>query len=693
MSAISPEQWQELSPYLNEALSLPDQERAAWILSFREKDAILAGSVEELLREQRALQQERFLEQSPAAPDGPGALAGQTIGAYTLVSLIGQGGMGSVWLARRSDGRFERQAAVKFLSIAWTGGGCEERFKREGSILARLTHPHIAQLLDAGVSAAGQPYLVLEYVDGEPIDVYCDRQKLDIEARIRLFLNVLAAVADAHANLIVHRDIKPSNVLVTRDGQVKLLDFGIAKLLQAEGQPGTPTLLTREGGSALTPQYAAPEQVKNEPITTATDVYGLGVLLYVICTGHHPAGERLHSTVELVKAIVETESPRMSEVVKGAAAETDVLPMNAVQRATSPEKLRRRLRGDLDTIVAKTLKKIPHERYTSVTVLADDLKRYLRHEPISARPDSIGYRSARFLRRYWVTATAATVVIVSLSAGLYVANRERLVAQQRFGQLQQLSTKIFDLDRAIRDLPGSTSARQTLVLAALEYLDRLAPAARGDLDLTQEIAEGYWRIGRIQGVPTESNLGEPAKAEESLKRADQLLETVLASRPRNREALLRSGIVANDRMILAQEEHHDGDALAYAHKSAERLDSFLLLGNSSDSEKIEAAGRYGNIALANVNMHRYAEAVPYVERAIKISEPIPAAQYRVAQALSLEASALRYEGDLEGALKAIQQAKKLRKAPSSAFTTRECSMSTEYFCVRVIFLGRMAALA
>ena len=184
-------------------------------------------------------------------------LAGQTVGPYTLISQIGQGGMGSVWLARRSDGRFERQAAVKFVNIALAGRATEERFKREGSILGRLTHPHIAELLDAGISSDGQPYLILEYVDGEAIDQYCDEHKLDVEARVGLFLDVLAAVAHAHANLIVHRDIKPSNVLVTTSGEVKLLDFGIAKLLEGEGQAGAATLLTHEGGSALTPQYAA----------------------------------------------------------------------------------------------------------------------------------------------------------------------------------------------------------------------------------------------------------------------------------------------------------------------------------------------------------------------------------------------------------------------------------------------------
>ena len=225
--------------------------------------------------------------------------------------------MGSVWAAERNDARFERRAALKFLNSALADTRGQERFKREGRILGRLAHPHIAELLDAGVSPNGQPYLVLEYVEGEPIDCYCDRRKLDVEARLRLFLDLLGAVAYAHANLIVHRDIKPSNILVRVDGQLKLLDFGIAKLLEDESvRPAT--LLTRDGAGPLTPEYAAPEQVTGGMVTTATDIYALGVLLYVLLTGRHPAGNGRLSAADRIKAIVETEPPRPSEVVNEA---------------------------------------------------------------------------------------------------------------------------------------------------------------------------------------------------------------------------------------------------------------------------------------------------------------------------------------------------------------------------------------
>lgn len=658
MSALDPDRWQEISPYLDEALAMPAEERSGWLAALRVRHPQLASLVEALLVDHRLLEEEHFLEHSPSQPPEP-VLVGQSFGAYTVISAIGHGGMGSVWLARRNDGRFERKAAVKLLNLALMGQGGEERFRREGRILGQLNHPHIAELLDAGVSSGGQPYLVLEYVDGQHIDDFCDEHTRNVEARVRLFLDVLAAVGHAHTNLVIHRDIKPSNVLVTSDGQVKLLDFGIAKLLEDEAQPGAATLLTREAGSALTPQYAAPEQITGEPVTTATDVYALGVLLFVLLTGQHPAGPGPHSTAQLLKVIIETEPPRMSTIVRRGGAEAELIASSASKRGATAERLRRRLRGDLDTIVAKSLKKNPRERYASVNSMAEDLGRYLRHEPIRARPDAVAYRAAKFLRRYWLPVSAAALVIASLSAGLYTASHERAIAERRFSQLRQLSNKIFNLDEDIRNLPGSTQARQSLVSAALEYLDGLAPAAHGDLDLSQDIADGYWRIAGIQGVPTQLNLGEPEKAEASMKRADELTEAVLADRPKDRRALLRSAGIAQERMILAQEEHRDADAIAYAGKASHRLDEFLRLGDATDSERIQISGEYGNLALAHLNMHMYAEAVPYAQRTVEVIRPIASAQYVVAQGLSLLASALRDLGNLEGALQAIQEARNI----------------------------------
>jgi serine/threonine-protein kinase len=439
MPPLSPDQWQALSPYLDEALAMTDEERSTWLSSMRTQNPALADQLEVLLREHRTLSEEGFLEKGPIRLGGSG-LTGQTLGVYTLLSQIGQGGMGSVWLAERNDGRFERRVAVKFLNLALMGKGGEERFKREGRILALLVHPNIAELVDAGVSQTGQPYLVLEHIEGDRIDRYCDQHRLGVAARIRLFLDVLGAVAHAHANLIVHRDLKPSNVLVRQDGQVKLLDFGIAKLLESEG-PAAETQLTVEGGRAMTPECAAPEQLHGGAITTATDVYALGVLLYALLTGQHPAGGGPHTAADLVKAIVETDPIRPSEVVVPDSKDPKIAIQNAVRRRTTTYKLNRLLCGDLDTIVAKALKKEPAERYSSVTALADDLRRYLKSEPISARPDTLAYRTAKFVRRHRTAVALATLAIVATIAGvtgtLVQSRRARAERDFAFGQLSR----------------------------------------------------------------------------------------------------------------------------------------------------------------------------------------------------------------------------------------------------------------
>jgi len=412
MSKLSPDQWQVLSPQLDLALEMTGGERAAWLSSLQAKNPNLGYQIEILLREHRELSEKGFLETTALElPAGPG-LEGQTLGVYTLVSQIGHGGMGTVWLAERNDGRFERRVAVKVLNFALLGKVGEERFKREGHILGRLRHSHIAELIDAGVSLSGQPYLVLEYIEGDHIDRYCDQNSLDVRARVRLFLDALHAVAQAHAHLIVHRDLKPSNILVRSDGQVKLLDFGIAKLLVGDGRAGE-SPLTLEGARAMTPEFAAPEQLKGEPVTTATDVYASGVLLFLLLTGQHPAGTGPRSPAGLLKALLEKAAPCPSDAV--ATPEGDPARItNAARRATTPDKLSRVLRGDLDTIVAKALKKNPQERYSSVKNLADDLLRYLRHEPISARPDTIAYRTEKFLRRHTRAIAAGLLVVAAL---------------------------------------------------------------------------------------------------------------------------------------------------------------------------------------------------------------------------------------------------------------------------------------
>lgn len=586
MSTLRPEQWQVLSPYLDQALAMTNDERVAWLSSLAEKNPSLAAQLRALLDEHRLLSQEGFLEKGPAVPSIISGLAGQTIGSYTLLSQIGQGGMGSVWLAERNDGRFQRRVAVKFLNVALVGQGGDGRFKREGSILGRLAHEHIAELVDAGVSASGQPYLVLEYVEGEQIDRYCDGHALDVRDRIRLFLDVLDAVAHAHANLIVHRDIKPSNVLVSKEGQVKLLDFGIAKLLEGEGQGGEATLLTVEGGRAMTPEYAAPEQVTGAAVTTATDVYALGVLLYVLLTGRHPARVGLQSSsvlspAQLVRAIVETDPTRPSDIVMPArdnAAETNT---HATRRITTPEKLSRLLRGDLDTIVAKTLKKNPQERYPSVSGLADDLRRYLKHEPISARPDTFAYRAAKFVRRNRTVAALSALAVVATVAGVTgILVQTRTARAQRDFAFRQLSRAeaINDLDNFILT-DAAPSGKPLRLNELLERAERLVrrehdPTGVNHIQLLVSIGRKYqsqdqdasalrvleeaYQLSR--GVTDRSTraqaacaLGNAASVSGDPKRAEALIEEGLQELPNEQQFVLdriacleRGSRVAND---------------------------------------------------------------------------------------------------------------------------------------------------
>ncbi|HEX6814352.1 MAG TPA: protein kinase [Gemmatimonadaceae bacterium] len=395
MPAMDRERWKLIEPLLDHALDLPEVERDKWLTELSISSPEMAIELTSLLSGDAAADRTGFMGEPVAV-----SLEGLELGAYTLVEPIGQGGMGTVWLARRTDGRFEGRAAVKLLNLARLSASGQGRFRREGSVLARLTHPGIARLLDAGVGPSGQPYLVLEYVDGQPIDVYARERGIGVDARIRLVLDVIAAVGHAHANLIVHRDLKPSNILVTHDGAVKLLDFGIAKLLDDDAA-GRHTALTAEGSRAFTPDYAAPEQVRDGTITTATDVYALGVLLYVLVAGTHPTAEGCTSPVDEMRALFEVEPARLGL-------------------------------GDLDNILAKALRKDPRERYQTVAALGQDLERVLRHEPVSARRASIAYRARMFVRRHRAAvAIGAAVVAILVAATAFSVSKMRDAQHER----------------------------------------------------------------------------------------------------------------------------------------------------------------------------------------------------------------------------------------------------------------------
>ncbi|MGA8489803.1 MAG: protein kinase [Terriglobales bacterium] len=656
------ERWKRVDELLQATLQVPADEQEEFLRRDCGDDAELQQEVSSLLSSHH--EADNFMDQplivgaglkNPALEDDSfvDSLTGRVVSHYRILSHLAHGGMGSVWLAERNDGRFERRVAIKFLNIAVNGPLSLERFKREGAILGQLAHPNIAELIDAGVTAAGEPFLVLEHVQGKQIDEYCDEHLLDVNSRIKLFLDVLSAVGHSHSNLIVHRDIKPANVLVTDDGHVKLLDFGIAKLLSDSGDPSAPTRLTLEGDKALTPRFAAPEQIMSGPITTATDVYALGVLLYLLLSSQYSAGEGPHSATDLVRIIVDLETPKMSS--SAASAGTDnTAAAAAAKRATTPDGLRRQLRGDLDTIVGKALKKNPTERYVSVAAFADDLRRYLEHEPISARPDTITYRVGKFVRRNRVAVTVAvatlSLVIASLSAGLYVANRQRTIAQKRFLEARQLANKFIDLDEQIRGLPGATKVRNQIVSDTLQYLTVLGRDASGDKDLSLDIARAYVQVAHVQGDPTSPNLGLFSDAETSLNNAERFLQPVLAQDPNNRTGRVLASTIAHDRMALSDAQGRSEQALTEADQTVAQLDRVVALGNLTPSEVYGVVYRYTNAAEEYETRRHFDKTVHYCQLALDLSRQVAMARPLQGNIFHALAYSQWQSGDLDEAL-------------------------------------------
>jgi len=406
--ALSLEQIATLSKLLDVALDLDPAQRESWIASLTHEEQALAEPLREMLANDKLAANERFDQLPRMSQPEEVATRGEGVGPYRLMHEIGRGGMGSVWLAERSDGSFKRQVALKLPRLAW-GAGLAERMAREREIGALLEHPAIGRMYDAGVDERGRPYLAFEYIDGQPIDAWCESQALTLRQRLTLFLQIIKAVAYAHGRLVVHRDLKPSNVLVTLDGQAHLLDFGIAKLLQDATQEDAN--LTREQGRVLTPHYASPEQIAGEPITVASDVYSLGVLLYELLTGVLPVAPRRETLAAIEEAILQGDIVPASTRVK--------------DKATA-----RALRGELDAILTKAMQRDPQRRYATADAMAQDIQRYLRGETVSARPDSLGYRMHKALKRHWVGVSAVTAVLIAVLSGSAAA----LVQAQRAGR-------------------------------------------------------------------------------------------------------------------------------------------------------------------------------------------------------------------------------------------------------------------
>ncbi len=459
--ATDAEAWAELDQLLEKALDLPAPLRAGWIEALAPRFDELKPRLRGLLLRGSGIETDDFLNRLPQFDVGdwmpPGVRVdqpGDRIGPYRLVRELGGGGMGTVWLAERTDGLINRPVALKLPHGAWKRAGLAERLAREREILATLNHPNVARLYDAGLTPDGQPYLALEYVDGRPIDEYCRDGELDVRARLRLFAQVAAAVAYAHGKLIVHRDLKPSNILVTTDGQVRLLDFGIAKLLEEDRTKET--RLTEVSGRALTPDYASPEQILGEPLTIASDVYSLGVILYELLAGTRPYKLKRDSRGALEDAILQADP--------------------ALPSAVADNQDRKALCGDLDTIVLKALKKSPDERYLTVHAFADDIDRYLDGRPVLARPDSARYRLGKFIARHrWpVAAAAGAMLAILVGAGAALWQAQRATAErERAEQVKEFIASIMrDADPYARESGEPVDATDLLQ-------DRTKPSGPG----------------------------------------------------------------------------------------------------------------------------------------------------------------------------------------------------------------------
>lgn len=551
---MTPEQWQRLRPILESALELDSADRPAF-LDEACAEPSLRQEIESLIAAH---------EQAGTNALAPSAVAsfiaeeelrfrlppGKHVGPYEILEEIAQGGMGAVYRAIRADGQYKQQVALKIVRADLGTELAAARFRNERQVLASLDHPNIAKILDGGTTADGLPYFVMELIDGLPVTEYCDRHTLSIEARLKIFRTVCSAVHYAHQHLVIHRDIKPTNILVASDGVPKLLDFGIAKILDPNLLPENATM-TAAGLWMMTPEYASPEQLRGEAITTATDVYSLGLVLYELLTGHRAYRFASRMPHEVARAVLETEPEKPSAAIRREEAAGDEQPGTAPLtpevvanlRGDSAPRLQRRLAGDLDNIVLKAIRKEPRERYSSADQLSDDIRRHLEGLPVLARKSTLAYRARKYVLRHKVGVTAAALIFLSLLTGIVLTLREariaranQLRAERRFNDVRKLANSLmFEIHDSIRQLPGATAPRKLVIQRAQEYLDSLAQESGSDPALLRELSSAYVRLASVQGNPQDANVGDTVKALQNNHKAVALLEEAVAIDPANRD--------------------------------------------------------------------------------------------------------------------------------------------------------------
>lgn len=570
---------------LDQALEVESSRRSEVVASLCESDPALQHEVNEFLAFTRHA--EDLLPDSGldglVAPDLDNICdLPERAGPYRIIREIGRGGMGVVCLAKRDDGQYERFVALKLIGTGVHPAKFAKLFWRERQILAQLDHPNIARLLDGGTTDAGQPYYAMEYVEGEPLDKFCESHTLTVRQKLELFLYICSAVSYAHRNLIIHRDLKPKNVLVTREGVPKLLDFGVARIIATEGPHETTT------GLPLTPFYASPEQIRSEPLTVATDIYSLGVLLYELLSGGYPYGKR-EGAAAAFRAILE-EAP---------------IPLRQQTPGVPP---------DLENIVMVAIRKEPERRYATVDAFAQDVRDFIDGFPVQAAPDTFSYRFGKFTRRNRWPMIAATAALLGITASGVIVWREKQQAEMRFQQVRHLAhSVVFELDDAIEDLPGSLHARELLIARGLEYLNALASNRGHDPSLTLELAQAYRKIGAAQGDLEQANVGDRDRALVSYNKSRALLLDLRQGEPANPDVELLLALVDNDIAVLSTRDRPE-EAGAIRNEAVSLFED--IAHKSSGTRRLnDVALAHFYLAFDETEQHRYKEALPMWQQA------------------------------------------------------------------------------
>ena len=706
--------WERLQELFHRALESAPDERASLLARECADDPALRAELERLLsahdRAGGFIHEPAIASPGVALPvDDEPSMEGRRVGAYRLVRVLGRGGMGAVHLAERDDGGFEQRVAIKLIKRGMDSDQVLARFRAERQILASLDHPNIGRLLDGGTTEDGQPFFVMEYIDGQPIDVYADTHTLTITQRLELFLHVAAAVSYAHQQLIVHRDIKPLNLLVTADHVPKLLDFGIAKVLAPEAEAAT---ATETGWRVLTPEYASPEQVEGRHATTVSDVYSLGVVLYELLTGRSPYRVKSRTPQDVATAVCTTEPDRPSAAVSGggppASRRTGLATDRvAATRSGSADRLRRRLRGDLDTIVLMALRKEPQRRYQSVEQLAVDIRRHLDGRPVRARPDTFRYRSGKFVRRNRLPLLAVTIVALTLVGGTVTtawqarqARAAQARAERRFGDVRKLANALlFDYHDAIKDLRGATPVRERLVRDALTYLDGLARERAGDPALQRELASAYRRVGDVQGGDPKG-LGDTQGAVESYGKALQIVEELYRSDSSDVQVRQDHAALA---LALGSMVWERGDltaGLAHARRARSLLEPLVASSPDDTDQRLRLHAAYDLLGQMSLEAGEIGQALEFHHADLRELERTRAAERRrpdVRRAISASyghlADAQVEAADLPGALASHHKSLALREGllaefPDNAEYDRQVGSSRYYLADVLGRLGR-----